>query len=119
LVESLARIQDGSTTLIERKAGDAKTIVELLKEKQLTDKVVVQAFDWEYVAECRRLSPNLVLAALSGKAASEQQLAAAAATGAQIIAWNHEKIGKAQIDQIHALGCKAWVYTVDTRSRAK
>lgn len=119
LVESLDAIQAGSTTLIERKEGDAAGIVKLLEEKKLLDRVMVQAFDWKYVAECRRLSPHLVLAALGGKAASEEQLAAAAATGAQVIAWNHEKIAKPQIDRIHALGCKAWVYTVDDPRRAQ
>jgi len=50
LVESLDLIQSGSVTLVERKQGDAETIVRLLKGKNLLDKVVVQAFDWEYVA---------------------------------------------------------------------
>jgi glycerophosphoryl diester phosphodiesterase len=119
LVESLETIQAGSTTLIERKGGDAAAIVKLLEEKKLLDRVVVQSFDWKYVAACRQLSPGLALAALGGKAASDEQLAGAAATGAQVIAWNHEKIGKPQIDRIHALGCKAWVYTVDDPRRAQ
>ena len=119
LIESLDLIQSGSTTLIERKGGDAATIVRLLEEKKLLSKVVVQSFDWQYVAECRKLAPNLVLAALSGKPPSEKQLSAAAQTGAQIIAWKHDKIGREQIEQIHRLGCQAWVYTVDDRARAE
>src|SRR6478672_10933751 len=59
LVESLDLIQSGSITLVERKQGDAETVVRLLKEKNLLDKVVVQGFDWEYVARCRELAPNL------------------------------------------------------------
>lgn len=118
LAESLDLIQAGSTTLIERKAGDARTLVKLLEEKKLTEQVVVQSFDWEFVAECRRLSPRLTLATLSGKPASEQQIRAAAATGADLIVWNHEKIGKPQIDLIHSLGKRAWVYTVDDPRRA-
>lgn len=119
LLESLAVIQNGSTTLIERKAGDADTVVRVIEEQKILDRVVVQAFDWDYVARCRELSPKLMLAALGGKAASDDQLAAAAKTGAQVIAWNHEKISKQQIDKIHALGCKAWVYTVDDPKRAQ
>ena len=119
LAESLDLIQTKSVTLIERKGGDAKTLVKLLEEKKLIDQVVVQAFDWEFVAECRKLSPRLALGTLSGKPANEDQLKAAAATGADLIVWNHEKIGPTQIKQIHALGKKAWVYTVDDPDRAR
>jgi glycerophosphoryl diester phosphodiesterase len=119
LAESLDVIQAGSVTLIERKAGDAKTLVRLLEDNRLLDKVVVQAFDWEFVAECRRLAPQLALGTLSGKPASADQLRGAAKTGADLIVWNHEKIGPEQINQIHSLGKKAWVYTVDDPDRAK
>jgi glycerophosphoryl diester phosphodiesterase len=119
LLESLAVIQPRSVTLIERKAGDAATLVKLLTEQRLLDQVVVQAFDWEYVADCRRLAPGLALGALCGKPANEEQIRAAAATGADLIVWNHEKIGPEQIALIHELGKKAWVYTVDDTTRAR
>ncbi|HEX5104525.1 MAG TPA: glycerophosphodiester phosphodiesterase family protein [Pirellulaceae bacterium] len=119
LIESLDLIQTGSTTLIERKAGDAKTLVKLLDDKKLTDRVVVQAFDWEFVAECRKLSPRLVLGALCGKPADEEKIRGAVATGADVIVWNHEKLEKEHIDLIHQLGKRAWVYTVDDPDRAR
>lgn len=119
LTESLHLIQSGSVTLVERKAGDAETIVRLLEKMELIEKVVVQSFDWEYVARCRQLSPKLVLATLSGKPAAPEQLAAAAATGADIIVWDHRKIDGDQIAQIHKLGKKAWAYTIDEPARAR
>jgi len=119
LIQALDLIQTRSVTLIERKAGDAKTLVRLLDERNLTDNVVVQSFDWDYIAECRRLSPRLALCTLSGKPANDDQIRAAAATGADVIVWNHEKIGRPQIEMIHRLGKKAWVYTVDETPRAK
>jgi len=118
LVESLDLIQARSVTLIERKAGDAQTLIRLLEEKKLIDDVVVQAFDWEFVAACRRLSPRLALGTLSGKPASEEQIRAAAATGADLIVWDHKKINGEQIALIHQLGKKAWAYTIDDPARA-
>jgi glycerophosphoryl diester phosphodiesterase len=118
LVESLGLIQSGSVTLIERKAGDPKTLIDLLEDEKLIDQVVVQAFDWNFVAECRKLSPRLALGTLSGKPANVEQLRAAAATGADLIVWDHKKIDRDQINQIHQLGKKAWVYTVDEPARA-
>jgi glycerophosphoryl diester phosphodiesterase len=119
LEAALDVIQRGSMTLVERKDGDAFTCVELLRRKQLLDRVVVQSFDWKYLSECRRLAPGLVLAALGNKTLNEGRLKDAAATGAQIIAWNHKEIGPAEIEAIHGRGCKAWVYTVDDPARAK
>jgi glycerophosphoryl diester phosphodiesterase len=118
LVESLDLIQAHSVTLIERKAGDAETLVRLLEQKKLIDDVVVQAFDWEFVAACRRLSPRLALGTLSGKPANDEQIRAAAATGADLIVWDHKKIGSEQIALIHQLGKKAWAYTIDDPARA-
>jgi glycerophosphoryl diester phosphodiesterase len=119
LEESLEAIQMGSVTLVERKAGDAATCVKLLEKKKLLDQLVVQSFDWEYVRQCRQLAPNLVLAALGGKPLNDKRLEMAAATGAQVIAWDHKEIKRPQIEAIHAKGLKAWVYTVDDPARAK
>ncbi len=119
LTESIDLIQKGSVTLIERKGGDADTVVRMLEKMNLIDKVVVQAFDWEYVKRCRELSPKLALATLSGKPAAPEQIEAAAATGADIIVWDHRKIDGTQIEQIHKLGKKAWAYTIDDPARAK
>jgi len=118
LAEALDLIQTRSTTLIERKAGDAHTLVRLLDTKGLTDQVVVQSFDWKFVAECRKLSPGLALGALCNKPANPEHIHAAAATGADIIIWNQEKIGREQIALIHQLGKKAWAYTIDDPRRA-
>jgi glycerophosphoryl diester phosphodiesterase len=118
LSEALDLIQSRSFTVIERKGGDAQTLVRLLEQKQLTDRVVVLAFDWDFVAECRRLAPRLVLGALGAKPPSEAQLRAAATTGADLIVWDHQKIGRQQIKLIHDFGKKAWVYTLDDPHRA-
>jgi glycerophosphoryl diester phosphodiesterase len=118
LRESLDLIQRRAVTLIERKAGDAQTLVRLLEDAKLVDQVVVQAFDWKFVAECRRLSPRLVLGTLSGKPATDEAIRAAAATGADVIVWDHRKLGSEQIALIHQLGKKAWAYTIDEPARA-
>jgi glycerophosphoryl diester phosphodiesterase len=118
LAEALHLIQSRSVTLVEHKAGDAATLVRLLEEKKLIDEVVVQSFKWDFVAACRRLSPRLALGALCNKPANPQQIEAAAATGADVIIWDHQKIGREQIAQIHQLGKKAWAYTIDEPQRA-
>lgn len=119
LREALEVIQPRSMTLVERKAGDALRLIGLLREGGYLDRVVVQSFDWEFVAECRRLAPELVLGALGSKPPHEDQLKAAAATGADVIVWNYKQLGPQQIRQIHALGKKAWAYTVNEPEQAR
>src|SRR5439155_305498 len=64
LSEALDTIQAGSVTLIERKEGDAAACIKLLHERALINKVVVQAFDWEYLRSFHEQEPQQVLGAL-------------------------------------------------------
>lgn len=119
LDEALDVIQDGSMTLIERKAGDAVTCVELLRRRGLLEEVVVQAFDWKYLADCRRLAPELTLAALGGKDLTAERLDEIEALGVQIVAWRHTDLDREGIAAIHDRGLAAWTWTVDDLSRAE
>lgn len=119
LEEALDTIQQGSVTLIERKGGDAATCINLLREKQLLDHVVVQSFDWRYVSDCHRLAPDLVLAALGSKELTAEKLDEIERTGSRIVGWDHKEIGREQIEAIHRRGLRAWVYTVNDPERAK
>lgn len=119
LDESLDLIQRRSVTLVERKGGDAKTCVELLERKSLVPHVVVQSFDWEYLADCHRRSPQLVLGALGGKELTPERLAAIARTGAKVVGWHEKFLDRAAIDMLHDAGYRVWAYTVDDRRRAQ
>lgn len=118
LDEALDTIQKGSLTLIERKSGDAKTCVDLLNKKGLVGNLVVQAFDWDFLADCRRLSPGLLLGALGEKELTEAKLDQIVATGASVVGWNTEHLTKEGIDAIHRRKLKAWSWTVDDPKRA-
>ncbi len=118
LAEALDTIQNGSMTLIERKTGDAATCVKLLKDKNLLDQVVVQAFDWDFLADCHRIAPELVLGALGHKELTPERLEALAETGASVVGWEDKHTTPASIAALHDRGCKAWVWTVDDPQRA-
>jgi len=119
LNDSIDVIQAGSTTLIERKAGDAATCVELLRKKQLVGQVVVQAFDWKYLTDCHRLEPGLTLAALGNGEVTSERLDEVQQTGARVAAWNHKNLDPAAIEAIHGRGLRAWCFTVDSSERAQ
>lgn len=126
LTEALDTIQQRSVTLIERKAGDPGACIELLRNKDLINKVVVQAFDWQYLREFREQEPNQILGALGppnllpdGKKPSGRSKELSAAwlddlqkTGAKIAVWN-DQVSKQSVQLAHERGLRVWVYTIN------
>jgi glycerophosphoryl diester phosphodiesterase len=119
LEESLDVIQAGKMTLIERKSGDAATLVKMLDAKKLRGDVVVQSFDWKYIADCHRLAPDLVLGCLGSKELTPNRIAAAKTAGASVIGWGEGGLTKENIALVHAAGLKCWAYTVNNVRRGK
>jgi glycerophosphoryl diester phosphodiesterase len=117
LSEALDTIQAGSMTLVERKGGQAATCVEMLEQKDLLERVVVQSFDWDFLSECHRLADGLTLAALGEKKLTVEKLDRIVQIGARVVAWNEKGTNKASIAAIHARSWKAWAWTVDDPAR--
>lgn len=119
LAQALELIQATSVTMIERKAGDAATLIRLLAEQGCLEDVVVQAFDWGFLREMRRLSHKVVLGALCNEELTELRIREAAAIGVEIITWKQEMLDVRGIELIHAARKQAWTYTVNEVERAK
>lgn len=119
LEEALDLIQSGSTTLIEQKGGDAKTCVELLRRKNLLDQVVVQSFHWDFLADCHRLAPDLVLGALGHDKPTSALFDEAKKSGASIIGWNHKELTPDAVRAANGRGLRVWSYTINDPGRAK
>lgn len=130
LADALDFIQKKGVTLIERKAGDAATCVELLKKKNLVNQLIVQAFDWEYLADFHKLEPKQVLGALGPPSTKEGRkltddekklnpawIDQAKATGARAVVWSRA-VSKEAIDYAHGKDLKVWVYTINEASLA-
>jgi len=127
LTEALDAIQgSGGVTLIERKEGDAATLVKLLRERKLINQVIVQAFDWHYLKAFHELEPTQVLGALGppklladgskppekSKVMDAEWLDELAKTGAKAVVWN-DKITREAVALAHQRGLKVWVYTIN------
>ena len=119
LAEAVDVIQRGSMTLVERKAGDAATCVEFLRRTGRLDQLVVQAFDWQFVADCHRLAPSLVLGALGGRDLTKEKLDEMEATGARLVVWHKDSLSEEAIRSIHDRGLRAWAFTVNDLERAR
>jgi glycerophosphoryl diester phosphodiesterase len=119
LDEALQVIQPGSLTLIERKAGDAAALVTLLRREAVVDRVVVQAFDWDFLAELARLEPRCRLAALGSKELSPDRLERLSTIGVVAIGWSKRDVTAGLVSAAHGGGLEIWVYTVDDTARAQ
>lgn len=112
LEQALAAIYP-AVPMIERKGGDAQALVAELRRLDAIDKVLVQAFDWPWLGAVHRAEPRLLIGALGDGALDRERLAAAAATGARLVHWNHRTLdcdGAAAVQRAGQLLC---VYTVD------
>ncbi len=118
LKEALTLICRHSRSMIERKSGDAATLVKLLERLDVMDRVVVTAFDWPFLAECRMLAPQLLLGALGEETLTAERLEQAIACGASIIGWGDRWVTPEHVKLVHSRGLRAWVWTVDDPARA-
>jgi glycerophosphoryl diester phosphodiesterase len=131
LNEALDVIQDGSVALIERKAGAAAAGVELLRERKLVNQVIVQAFDWDYLADFHKLEPRQILGALgppstrAGKKLTDEEkvlspnwIAEAQKAGASAMVWNRQ-VTKETVAHAQAKGLKIWIYTINNPAEAE
>jgi glycerophosphoryl diester phosphodiesterase len=118
LEEAIDAILAGSLPLVERKAGDADAFMELVTRRGYIGRMAVMAFDWEFLADCRRRSDVLTIGALGEKDLTPRQLDEIQSLGAAFVGWNNDHITEAMIEAIHARGLQAWVWTVDDQRRA-
>lgn len=114
LAEALDVIQSGAITMIEHKEGDARRLVELLRQKGLVDDVLVQSFDWTWLAEVARLEPRLTLGAIGSRRLTPDRLAEIDALGVTMVHWNADDLTLADLADLHARGYVVCVYTVDS-----
>ncbi len=126
LSEALDTIQKGSVTLIERKAGEPAGCINLLREKNVVNKVVVQSFDWQYLSQFHEQLPEQVLGALgppsqltNGKKPSGRSKELSGAwlddlvkSGAKVAVWN-QQVSREAVQEAHQRGLKVWVYTIN------
>ena len=113
LDHALEVIQRGSIAMIEHKAGSAENLIALLRRQRFVDEVLVQSFDWDFVARAHALEPRLALGALGEGPITDARLAALPATHAHLVHWDVHDIRAEDVERLHALGYLTCVYTAN------
>jgi glycerophosphoryl diester phosphodiesterase len=113
LAAALDTIQAGSKALIERKDGSAEAHAKVLVEKKLVNRLIVQCFDWAFLADLHKRLPEQVLWALGSKELDDARLEKLVASGATAAAWEHAEITAAFVKRLKARGLKVVAWTAD------
>jgi glycerophosphoryl diester phosphodiesterase len=119
LEEALALICPTSLAMVERKDGDAATCVELLRRRNWLERVVVQAFDWQFLADCHRIEPRLALGALGENDLTVDKLTRAEELGAKVVGWNNKTLTRDEVEVALRRDMHVWVWTVNDVDRAR
>ncbi len=112
MAEMITNALPHATPLIERKAGTAQQYVDELQRLGVETDVVVQAFDWNFLAQVHALDPSIELAALGSGELTEAKLTTITNSGARTVAWGGG-VSAADVALVHARGLKLFVWTVN------
>ena len=113
LVEALEGFGRRSLIMIERKQGSASSLLEVLRQLDLVDEVLVQSFDWDWLEEIHRLEPRLALAALGKDPLTPELLERLERTGACMAHWDARKLRLEDVGLLKGRGYLVALYTID------
>ena len=99
--------------LIEHKAGSASAYVNELQRLNVVTNVVVQSFDWNFLAAVHALEPGIRLCALGSGTLNATTLTTITNTGARTVAWEKASVTPAVVSLVHDWGMALFVWTVD------
>lgn len=117
LAEALAVMLPASVPLIEHKAGSAADYVAELRRLECCEQVVLQSFDWPFLAEVHGLAPEIALGALGPTRRhalpDENARAQMRSCGAGLVHWRAEDLDATLVEHLHATGMLVCSYTTD------
>jgi glycerophosphoryl diester phosphodiesterase len=117
LSEALAVMLPDCIPLIEHKSGTAVRYVDFLRDGAFTDSVILQSFDWHFLAEVHRLAPEIAIGALgpNPEHANPEAAAidAAISFGADLLHWRAADLTRADVARAHDRGLLICTYTTD------
>jgi glycerophosphoryl diester phosphodiesterase len=113
LGEALDAILTGAIPMIEHKDGSAELYVREIRERGLVDDVLLQSFDWTWLARVRELEPDLTLGALGEGRLTSERLAWIERLDVSLVHWHHRDLRVEDVRALRARGYLVCTYTVD------
>lgn len=121
LAEVLAAV-DPAVAMIEHKAGTAVAYLAELRRLGRGSAVLLQSFDWDFVAAVAASAPETALALLGPRHAGERLDAAvieqAVALRAGMLHWCASEVTSDAVEHVHGAGLMLCTYTTDHEAEA-
>ncbi len=107
------------TPLIERKTGSAESYIEVIRELDAVDKVVLQAFDWDFLEAAKKLEPTMKLGALGSKPPTAENWEQLKRLNPDWVGWNQKHLTSKLINEFKAQQFSVAVWTVNDLARIR
>tara|TARA_R110002096_G_scaffold126328_13_gene273000 strand:+ start:525 stop:1253 length:729 start_codon:yes stop_codon:yes gene_type:complete len=105
--------EGGVVPLIEHKSGSAADYAVIIKAADAAESVIVQSFDWKFLAELKNELPTTMLGALGSKKISSSQLESIQSLRPEWVAWKHSDLSASDLNLLKERGFKVALWTVN------
>lgn len=106
-------LEGGAISLIEHKTGEAASYAEVIRALGAGDRVIVQSFDWEFLADFRKELPGVRIGALGCDAFDEEKHSTLSGLRPDWVGWYHGDLLETDLPKVRALGAKLALWTVN------
>ena len=113
LGQAIELITARSTALVERKSGSPQRYADSLRALGRMSGIVVQSFDWAFLAALRIELPRLRLAGLGDGEVTLDRINALRAMRVVAAVWYHMDLDEEAVRRFHDAGIVVWAYTVN------
>lgn len=117
LHQALSLMLPQTLPMIEHKAGTPTQYLDLLRHLDCTADVLLQSFDWHFLAAIRALDANIALGLLGphhqGERPDDTTFSTAAHLNLTFVHWHASTLQPADVERIHAAGLLCVSYTTD------
>ncbi|HEY5913291.1 MAG TPA: glycerophosphodiester phosphodiesterase family protein [Verrucomicrobiae bacterium] len=113
LEDMLTNTLSHASVLIEQKDGPASVYVDELRRLGAVTNVILQSFDWNFLAAAHALEPVLRLGTLGSTTLNATTLTSISNSGARIVAWEKSMVTSNEVNLVHSAGLALYVWTVD------
>ncbi len=104
---------------VERKTGTVDQYVDIFRKLRVNDKLMVIAFDWNFLEQLEQVMPDIITGALGSDELTIESIQAIQAKGIDFIDWAHSTVTADTVKLVEALGSELWVWTVNDESRMR
>ena len=105
--------------LIERKTGSAAAYIKVIRELDVMDQVVLQAFDWNFLEDAKKIEPNLKLGALGSKPLEPKHWKQLKRLKPDWVGWSHKDLTAEMVAEFKKANFKVAVWTVNDLARIR